>query len=62
MFLYATLPLLGLRRGLIAGGRHAEPVEGVGLMGLPGWLFLIGLSVSFVAFHALVYRALRGHS
>jgi hypothetical protein len=61
MFLYATLPLLGLRRGLVAGGRHAEPVDGAQLMGVPAWLFLIGLTVSFVAFHALVYRALRGH-
>ncbi|MEN6428930.1 MAG: hypothetical protein ABFE13_26580 [Phycisphaerales bacterium] len=61
MFLYATLPLLGLRRGLVVGGRHAEPVEGAELMGVPAWLFLIGLTASFVAFHALAYRAFRGH-
>lgn len=60
MFLYATLPLLGLRRGLIVGGHHAEPVEGAALLGIPAWLFLVALTVSFVAYHALMYRALRG--
>jgi len=60
MFLYATLPLLGLRRGLLFGGRHAEPVEGAELMGIPTGLFLIALSVSFAVFHTLAYRACRG--
>jgi hypothetical protein len=59
MFLYATLPLLGLRRGLLLGGRHAEPLCGAEMMGVPRWLFLCGLTVSFIAFHSLLYWSLR---
>jgi len=61
MFLYATLPLFGLRRGLFIGGRHAEPVYGAEMMGIPKWVFLCCLAVSFVVFHALLYSALRPH-
>ena len=61
MLLYATLPLLGLRRFIVAGGRHAEPVCGAEMMGIPAWLFLVGLGVSFFIFHILVYCALREH-
>jgi len=59
MFLYATLPLFGLRRFLLFGGRHAEPVSGAQMIGIPTWLFLCGLAVSFIAFHVLLYLALR---
>ena len=59
MFLYATLPLFGLRRGLFIGGRHAEPVCGAEMMGIPRWVFLCCLAVSFVTFHFLLYSALR---
>jgi hypothetical protein len=59
MFLYATLPSLGLRRFLVFGGRHAEPVHGAELMGVPPWLFLCGLTLSFLAFHGLSYWVLR---
>ena len=62
MFLYATLPLFGLRRGLIAGGRHAEPVCGAEMMGIPRWLFLFGLVIGFVLFHTLLYYSLRRNS
>ena len=61
MFLYSVLPLLGLRRFLLFGGRHAEPVSGAQMIGIPTWLFLCGLAVSFMAFHALLYCALRRH-
>jgi hypothetical protein len=59
MFLYATLPLLGLRRFLILGGRHAEPVYGTELIGIPPWLFLSLLAVSFLVFHGLAGWVLR---
>jgi hypothetical protein len=59
MFLYATLPLFGLRRFLVLGGRHAEPLYGAELMGVPAWLFLSGLTVSLIAFHGLSWWALR---
>lgn len=62
MFLYATLPLFGLRRFLILGGRHAEPLCGAELMGIPRWLFLCGLVLSFLVFHGLLYGALRRHA
>jgi len=54
MFLYATLPLLGLRRFVVFGGRHAEPVEGALEVGIPRWLLLSSLFLSFVVFHGLV--------
>ena len=59
MFLYATLPLLGLKRFVFFGGDHAEPVCGAGMMGIPRWLFLCGLTVSFIMFHTLFYWVLR---
>jgi hypothetical protein len=61
MFLYGTLPLLGLRRFLVFGGRHAEPVNGAEMMGIPKWLSLLALALSFIAFHYLWYRALSRH-
>ena len=62
MFLYATLPLFGLRRGLFIGGRHAEPVCGAEMMGIPKWLFLFGLAISFAVFHTLLFYGLRRNS
>lgn len=61
MLVLATLPLFGLRRGLFIGGSHAEPVCGAEMMGIPKWVFLCCLVVSFVVFHALLYSALRPH-
>jgi hypothetical protein len=61
MFLYGTLPLLGLRRFLVFGGRHAEPVSGAGMVGIPKWLFLLMLALSFIVFHYLWCRALPKH-
>jgi hypothetical protein len=54
MYLYSTLPLLGLRRFIFFGGHHAEPVHAMELMGVPKVLFLTGLILSFVAFHSLL--------
>ena len=61
MFLYATLPLLGLRRFLVLGGRHAEPVCGAEMMGIPRWLFLSALVLGFIVFHSLWYWVLQRH-
>jgi hypothetical protein len=62
MFLYATLPLVGLRRGLFVGGRHAEPVFGAEMMGIPKWVFLFCLMIGFIVFHTLLYFGLRRNS
>jgi hypothetical protein len=62
MFLYATLPLFGLRRGLVMGGRHAEPVEGAAMIGIPPWVFLSGLAVGFIVFHTLLYWAFKARA
>ena len=51
MFLYATMPLLGLRHWIIIGGDRAEPLVGARLMGLPDWVFWSFLSIHFVIFH-----------
>jgi hypothetical protein len=61
MFLYGTLPLLGLHRFIVFGGNHAEPVEAAQMMGVPKWLFLSALALSFVVFHGLWYWALQRH-
>jgi hypothetical protein len=61
MFLYATLPLFGLRRFLVLGGRHAEPVYGAEMMGIPRWVFLSALAMGFIMFHSLWYWVLQRH-
>jgi hypothetical protein len=61
MFLYGTLPLLGLHRFIVFGGDHAEPVDAAQMLGVPRSLFLSALALSFVAFHSLAYWALQRH-
>lgn len=54
MYSYSTLPLLGLKRFVVFGGSHAEPVHAMELMGVPRAPFLIALAVSFLVFHSLL--------
>lgn len=62
MFLYSTLPLVGIRRFLLFGGQHAEPVHAMELMGVTKTLFLVGLALSFATFHGLLLWILRAKS
>jgi hypothetical protein len=59
MVLYAVLPLFGLRRFIFFGGDHAEPVQGMELMGVSKAWFLAALGVSFLLFHGSLARILR---
>jgi hypothetical protein len=59
MVLYAVLPLFGLRRFIFFGGDHAEPVQGMLLMGVSKPWFLAGLGLSFLLFHGSLARILR---
>jgi hypothetical protein len=54
MYSYSTLPLLGLRRFVVFGGSHAEPVHAMELMGIPKAPFLIAVAASFLVFHSLL--------
>jgi hypothetical protein len=58
MVLYAVLPLFGLRRFILFGGDHAEPVQAMELMGVPKACFLVALALSFLLFHGLLTRIL----
>ncbi len=59
LFTY-TLPVWGLRRSVLWGGRYAEPFEAAVALGVPGWLFQAFVIVSCVALGvALCYGARR---
>lgn len=51
ILLYSTMPLLGLRHGIIVGGPNPEPLIGAEMMGIPRSLYFALLAIHFVVFH-----------
>lgn len=66
ILLYTFLPLIGLRHFFFVGGFHPEPLVSARMIGIPAWMFMLGVlsicTILAIEFRKTIQGARHGES